>query len=319
MTTRLLHRTPWLITAIVCVALVSTWAVLLQAAPQDKGQSTQKGFDTPELAAQALTQAAETYDVPALLTILGPDGKDLVTSEDSVAEKNRAAQFATLAREKTKVTVDPKHPTRAEFDVGNDDWPLPIPLVKRNGKWYFDAAAGRQEILYRRVGENELNVIKVCRGFVEAQREYASEKHDGSQLNEYAQRLISTPGKHDGLAWQNPDGSWGGPVGEAAAKAIQEGYAAGMPFHGYYFKVLKGQGPAAPLGQMDFVVEGAMIGGFALVAAPAQYRVTGVKTFIVSYNGIVYQKDLGPNTLTTFKDMELYNPDKTWQETDDEL
>jgi hypothetical protein len=145
------------------------------------------------------------------------------------------------------------------------------------------------------------------------------EKHDGSELNQYAQRIVSTPGKHDGLAWQNPDGSWGGPVGETIAKVLQQGYAPNSPpFHGYYFKVLKGQGPAAPMGQMDFVVEGIMIGGFALAAAPAQYRVTGVQTFIVSHDGIVYQKDLGPDTLKIFKSMDRYNPDKTWQRTDDE-
>jgi hypothetical protein len=144
------------------------------------------------------------------------------------------------------------------------------------------------------------------------------EKHDDAKVNQYAQRIISAPGKHDGLAWQNPDGTWGGPVGEGIAKALQQGYTnRSQPFHGYYFKILKGQGPAAPLGQMDFVVNGAMIGGFALAAAPAEYRVTGVKTFVVSYTGAVYQKDLGPTTLETFKTMELYNPDSTWQRTDD--
>jgi hypothetical protein len=154
---------------------------------------------------------------------------------------------------------------------------------------------------------------------VEAQHEYALEKRDGAELNQYAQRIISTSGKHDGLAWQNSDGSWDGPVGEPIAKALAQGYDEKLqPYHGYYFKVLKGQGPAALMGQMDFVVKGAMIGGFALAAAPAQYRVTGVKTFIVSHEGIVYEKDLGPHTLTTFKAMETYNPDKTWDITDDE-
>jgi len=190
---------------------------------------------------------------------------------------------------------------------------------KKNGQWFYDSASGRTEALYRRIGENELNAIAVCRGFVEAQHEYASTRHDGAEVNQYAQRIISTPGKHDGLAWQNLDGSWDGPVGEAAAKAMEQGYLAqGEPYHGYYFKVLKGQGPAAPLGELDFVVEGAMIGGFALVASPAQYRVTGVETFIVSYEGIVYQKDLGADTLNIFKSMERYNPDKTWRVTNDE-
>jgi hypothetical protein len=173
--------------------------------------------------------------------------------------------------------------------------------------------AGRQELLYRRIGRNELDAIEVCRGFVEAQHEYALEKHEGSSVNQYAQRIISTPGKQDGLAWQNADGSWGGPVGEEIARAIARGYGGqSEPYHGYYFKVLKGQGPAAPLGQMDFLVEGVMIGGFALIAAPAQYRITGVKTFMVSHDGVVYQKDLGPATLEVAKKIELFNPDRTW-------
>jgi hypothetical protein len=173
--------------------------------------------------------------------------------------------------------------------------------------------------LLRRIGENEIDAIRICRGFVEAQHEYAIEKHDASELNEYAQRIISTPGKHDGLAWQNPDGSWGGPVGESIAKALAQGYEANpQPYHGYYFKVLKGQGPAALMGEMNFVVNGAMIGGFALSAAPAQYRVTGIKTFIVSHEGVVYEKDLGAESLKALKQIEVYNPDKTWKVTIDE-
>ena len=205
--------------------------------------------------------------------------------------------------------------------VGNDNFPLPIPIVKQKGKWFFDTKVGREEILNRRVGENELNAIEICRGFVEAQHEYAEEKHDGSKVNQYAQHILSTPGKHDGLAWKNQDGTWEGPVGEEIAKALEEGYSAqrGQPYHGYYFKVLKGQGPAAPMGEMDFAVGGAMIGGFALAAAPAEYRVTGVQTFIVGPDGVVYQKDLGPDTLKTFQSMDRYNPDKTWKETDDDV
>jgi hypothetical protein len=280
--------------------------------------SAQKTFDSPQQAAEALIQAASSYDRPALQAIFGPDGQDLISSSDSVQDKNIAAAFAARAQEKNKVTVDPNNPTRAILSVGNDDWPLPIPIVERNGKWSFDTKAGRDEILYRRIGANELDAIQICRGYVEAQDQYALEKHDGAEVNQYAQRVISTPGKHDGLVWRNPDGTLGGPIAEEIADALQQGYTnRGQSFHGYYFKILKGQGPAAPLGQMDFVVNGAMIGGFALVAAPAEYRVTGVKTFIVSYEGIVYQKDLGPDTLNIFKDMELYNPDKTWRRTED--
>ena len=303
-------------------AMLSSLVLLSPAVPQSNPtptQSAQKAFMTPNEAAQALIQAAESYDVPALLEILGPDARDLVSSEDFVNDKNRGAAFAALAHEKQSVSVGPKNPTRATLSVGDDEWPFPVPIVKRNGKWYYDPKAGREEILFRRIGENELDAITICRGFVEAQKAYAAERHDGSDVNQYAQRIISTPGKHDGLAWQNADGSWGGPVGEAIAKALEQGYAPNTPpFHGYYFKVLKGQGPAAPLGQMDFVVEGIMIGGFALAAAPAQYKITGVQTFIVSHDGIVYQKDLGPDSLGILKNMERYNPDKTWRPTDDE-
>ena len=309
-------RSSFLLTA-VCFA-----SGILLSAPQSKQPSapvTQKGFASPERAAEALVQSAATYDVPALLEILGPDAGELVASQDPVEDKNRGVAFAALAREKQSVTLDPKNPGRATLLVGKDDWPLPIPIVKRGSRWYFDSNAGQQEILFRRIGENELDAIRICRGFVEAQRDYASEKHDGSAVNQYAQRIISTPGKRDGLAWQNADGSWGGPVGEVVAKALQQGYTANNPpFHGYYFKVLKGQGPAAPLGEFDFMVKDMMIGGFALAAAPAQYRVTGVETFIVSHDGIVYQKDLGPGTLNVFTGMDRYNPDKTWERTDDE-
>ena len=256
--------------------------------------------------------------MPALEQILGPGGEDLVASEDSVRDKNLAIAFAAKAHEKNSVDVDPKNADRATLVVGNDDWPLPIPIVKRNGRWLFDTTAGRHEILYRRIGSNELDAIEICRGYVDAQNEYALERHDNSQVNQYAQRIISTSGKHDGLVWWNPDKTLGGPIAEGIADALQEGYTdKSKPYHGYFFKILKGQGPAAPLGKLDFVVGGAMIGGFALAAAPADYRVTGVKTFIVSYEGVVYQKDLGPDTLKAFKDMELYNPDKSWRPTDD--
>jgi hypothetical protein len=281
-------------------------------------QLAQKTFPSAQAAADAFVQAAESWDVGALNQILGPHGEDLVSSEDPVRDKNIAAHFSAEAREKTLLSVDPKNPNRASLVVGNDDWPMPIPIVKRNGVWLFDTKSGKQEILDRRIGANELDAIQICRGYVEAQEEYALEKHDGSEVNQYAQKIISTPGKHDGLVWRNPDGSLGGPIAENIADALQQGYSdKGKPYHGYFFKILKGQGPAAPLGKMDFLVEGAMIGGFALAAAPAEYRVTGVMTFIVSYQGVVYQKDLGPDTLKIFQYMQLYNPDKSWQPTND--
>ena len=256
--------------------------------------------------------------MPKLTEILGPHSEDLLSSEDPVRDKNTAAEFVAKASEKTAVTVDEKNPARATVVVGNDDWPLPIPIVKKGNQWYFDTKAGREEMLLRRIGSNELDAIEICRGYVDAQLEYAMQKHDNTEVNQYAQRVISTPGKHDGLVWKNPDGSLGGPIAENIADALQQGYTdKSKPYHGYFFKILKGQGPAAPLGKMDFIVEGAMIGGFALAAAPADYRVTGVQTFIVSYEGVVYQKDLGPDSLKIFREMELYNPDKTWHPTDD--
>src|SRR6476646_792641 len=297
----------------------------LQAASEKKSETSanlvsekQKEFSSPKEAADALLSAAELFDVATLGEILGPDAADLISSADPVADKKRTTDFAAKAKEKTSLNVDPKNSKRTILSVGNDDFPLPIPIVQHKGKWIFDTKAGRNEILMRRIGTNELDAIEICRGFVEAQHEYAQEKHDDSQVNQYAQKIISTSGKHDGLAWQNADGTWGGPVGENVAKAVAEGYSdKTQPYHGYFFKVLDGQGPAAPLGRMDFVVKGLMIGGFALAAAPAQYRVTGVKTFIVGSNGFVYQKDLGPNTVKTFASLDRFNHDKTWKATDD--
>lgn len=298
----------------------------VQAASEKKSNTAanshsknQKEFSSAKEAADTLIRAAEVFDVAALQQILGPDAADLISSADPVADRKRATDFVAKAKEKMSFNVDPKNSKRTILSVGNDDFPLAIPIVQRNGKWIFDTKAGRNEILMRRIGANELDAIEICRGFVEAQHDYAQQKHDDSQVNQYAQKIISTPGKHDGLAWQNADGTWGGPIGENVAKAVAEGYSdKTQPYHGYFFKVLKAQGPAAPLGQMDFVVKGIMIGGFALAAAPAQYRVTGVKTFIVGSNGVVYQKDLGPDTLKTFASLDRFNPDKTWKATDDE-
>jgi hypothetical protein len=308
----------WML-GIFCVSIPSSHAASQsdQNAPQTQ-QQTQRLFDTPKQAADALIQAADPYDLPALKHILGPHGIDLISSEDPVNDKNIAAAFAKKAHDKQGINIDPTNPGRAMLIVGSDNWPLPIPIVRNNGKWRFDTKAGREEMLFRRIGSNELDAIQICHGYVEAQYEYASTKHDGAEANQYAQRVISTPGKHDGLVWRNSDGTLDGPVSEGIAKTLEQGYSdRSQPFHGYYFKVLKGQGSAAPVGQMNFVVNGAMIGGFGLAAAPAQYRVTGVKTFIVSYEGIVYQKDLGPDTLKIFKSMELYNPDSTWKRTED--
>jgi len=273
----------------------------------------QKKFDTPEQASEALIAAVGNFDVKAMQEILGPDGVDLVVTGDTVLDKNQAMAFAAKAREAHRIVRDAKHPDVVTLNIGEDDWPVPISIVKDGTQWRFDTKAGRQEVLFRRIGNNELDAIEVCRGYVEAQEEYASERHDGSLVNQYAQHVFSTPGHHDGLAWKDADGSWHGPVGEEIGRAIAEGYTQRIdPYHGYYFKILKAQGPHARMGALDFVVGGVMIGGFALVAAPADYRVTGVKTFIVSHDGIVYEKDLGPQTHQAFKEMWRFDPDPSW-------
>jgi hypothetical protein len=280
--------------------------------------STARGFDTPQQAAEALVAAAEKDDVDALLAILGPAGKDLLVSGDAVEDKNGRAKFAEAARSKLDVTRP--EPNKAVVSVGADDWPLPIPIVKSGGKWRFDAKAGRREILARRIGGNELDAITLLRGYVEAQHEYASQVHDASGMLQYAQKAISTPGKQDGLAWKNPDGSIGGPMGDEVAAALAEGYTKkSEPYNGYHFRILTSQGTAAPRGARNYVVGGAMIGGFAMVAWPATYDVTGIQTFIVNQDGIVYQKDLGPNTSKLAPAIKSYNPDKGWIETDDAL
>jgi hypothetical protein len=277
-----------------------------------------KTFDSSKEAVDAMVQAAASDDTAAMLEILGPDGKSIVSSGEPAQDKKDRATFVEHAREKTVITVDPFDPHRATFAIGNDEWPAAVPLVEKNGKWSFSAKEGAQELLDRRIGGDELDAIAVCRGFVEAQDDYASEDRDGSGVNQYAQKFVSTPGKHDGLYWKNSDGTSGGPVSEAIAQALTEGYKKGDSYHGYYFRVLKGQGPAAPLGRLDYVIKGKMIGGFALVAWPAEYRVTGVQTFLVGYDGIVYQKDLGPDTAKVTSVITLYNPDKSWHVTEAE-
>jgi hypothetical protein len=294
--------------------LASSPVVAAQSTPGTPSSRSQaRTFDSPKDAVAALLDAAEKFDTSALEAIFGPDGDHIIHTGEPARDKKLAEDFVAKAHEKQEIEIDPKHPDRAELIVGAEDWPFPVPLVKRSGKWFFDSKAGLQEILNRRIGANELDAIHLCHGYVEAQGDYAEMKRTDGSVAQYAQRIVSTPGKQDGLAWQNADGTWGGPVGENIANVIEQGYSKGDPYHGYYFKVLKGQGPAAPMGQMDYVVKGVMIGGFALAAAPAEYRVTGVKTFIVSNDGVVYEKDLGPNTLEEFKKMELFNPDKTWK------
>ena len=303
----------WIAAGAVAFLYVSTTVLrATPASPAPPAAPAVKSFATPQQAADALVNAAERFDIPALTQLFGPAIDDIVQAGEPALGRQRASDFVAKVREKQKISLDPKNKARAFLLVGNEDWPFPVPIVKRANRWSFDAAAGRQELLYRRVGANELDAITVCRGYVEAQDEYALRSRERHGVSQYAQQIISTPGKQDGLAWQNADGTWGGPIGEPIARAIAQGYKKGEPYHGYVFKILTGQGPAAPLGQLDYVVKGIMIGGFALAAAPAEYGVTGVQTFIVSNDGVVYQKDLGPTTREQFAKMERFNPDKSW-------
>jgi hypothetical protein len=296
--------------ALILIAMAS-------ASPPSTSQSgaadAPETFASPEQAATAIVNAAEKFDVDSLVRIVGRAGEDVVLTGEFAQDRERAQAFAAQARKKVHVAVDPKTQNRAYVLVGEDDWPFALPIVKRDARWSFDVAAGREELFNRRIGSNELDAIEICRGFVEAQNDYAFRKRKGYEPSQYAQRIIASPGQQDGLAWQNADGTWDGPIGEKIARAIEQGYDVhGEPYHGYFFKVLKGQGPAAPMGQMDFVVKDAMIGGFALVAAPAEYGETGLKTFMVSHTGVVYEKDFGPVTLAAFQKMERFNPDKSW-------
>jgi hypothetical protein len=300
---------------------ISTWLVAVTlfcfaAAPVVTSQTTVgkgKSFATAQEAADALIGAAEKFDEAALTEILGPDSYDIIHTGEPARDREVAQKFAEQARIKTNVSLQPKNPRRAILEIGEDNWPFAVPIVKVGSAWSFDSKAGRQELLYRRIGGNELDAIATCRNYVEAQHEYALTKRGTSGVNQYAQRIISTPGQQDGLAWQKSDGTWDGPIGEEVAQAIARGYSSRTePFHGYFFKILKGQGPAAPLGELDFVVKDVMIGGFALIAFPAQYRITGVQTFMVSHDGVVYQKDLGPKTTELANVIERFNPDKSW-------
>jgi Protein of unknown function (DUF2950) len=281
-------------------------AAALHAAPTADNQRT---FATPQEAAQALIDASEHNDSAALLKILGPDGKDIVASGDPAEDTKNRAAFASSAREKLQINQD--NPLKTTLVVGAQEWPFPVPLEQKDGKWRFNSAKGRLEILARRVGRNELNAIDVCRGYVEAQLEYAAEDRNKTGMLQYAQKIVSSPGKQDGLYW---DGATIVPkaFAEAAESYAKEGNKL-QPYHGYYFKVLKAQGPDAQGGAFSYVVKGEMIGGFALLAWPAEYGVSGVHTFIVNHHGMVYQKDLGSATAAMAKQVNRFNPDKSWK------
>jgi hypothetical protein len=280
--------------------------VSIEAAPL----SGQRTFATPQEAAHALVAAAEANDTAALLNILGPEGKDIVSSGDANEDKAGRAQFARLAAEKLDIRQDDAG--RSTIIAGSQAWPFPIPLIRKDGTWRFDSAAGRVEVLARRVGRHELDAIEVCRGYVEAQMEYATHHYSGSGAMQYAQKIVSSPGKKDGLYWEGETQSLV-PKSFAGAAAMFAESRKPAPYHGYYFHILKAQGPDADGGAVGYVVKGEMIGGFAMVAFPAEYGVSGILTFIVNQRGIVYSKDLGRSTMELARQMTAFNPDKTWK------
>jgi hypothetical protein len=274
--------------------------------------NAQQSFKTTDEAADALVSAARAGDRKGLLTVLGRDGADIVSSGDPVADASARNRVVEAYDAKHQVVMEGND--KAVLVIGREDWPFPIPLVRKDGSWRFDTAAGREEILYRRIGRNELDAIETCLAYVDAQQEYAERRVAGNGV--YAQRIVSRPGKKDGLYWPAQSSTDESPLGELAASAAAEGYRAGqqrIPYHGYYYKVLTRQGPNAPGGALDYVVRGNMIGGFALVAYPAEYRNSGVMTFLVNHQGNVYEKDLGPDTARIAAGMTAFNPDNSWR------
>jgi hypothetical protein len=303
----------WLGIAVLSVvtALSSASAFALAAEAQ------QETFPAPEQAVDALIAANRSASTAELLKILGPESEKLISSGDPVADKAGRDRF-TAAYDASH-RVESQGADKAVLVVGKEGWPLPIPLVRQGSVWRFDTKTGEREILARRIGRNELNVIEVCRTYVEAQREYAIKDRVGTGHLEYAQHLLSTSGKHDGLYWPTNTGEEESPFGPLIARARAEGYFnkalhdESRPYHGYYYKILKRQGPNAPGGAKDYIVDSHMSGGFAMLAFPARYGDSGVMTFLVNQNGIVYQKDLGPDTATIANNMTQFDPDATWK------
>jgi len=275
----------------------------------------QKTFATPREAVKALMAAVESNNQDELIAIFGEDGKDLVSSGDDVQDKNSRAGF--LKSYKTKHAIVTEDANTRVLQVGAKNWELPIPIVLADGKWHFDTAAGKQELIYRRIGDNELGAIAVCRGVIASQLDYAAVGHDGLPAGIYAEKLRSDPGKHNGLYWEVAEGEAPSPAGPFLAGAAEEGYQKGDPYHGYYYHGLKAQGPAAKGGAKSYVIDGQLKGGVGVVAYPAQYKSSGVMTFIINQDGVVYQKDLGPDTTELAKQITEYNPDSTWTKVKD--
>lgn len=281
-----------------------------------KSDAQQKTFKSPEEAVQSMIGSLKAHDTKELLAFFGPAGKGFISSSDEVADKATRDRFVKSYEEMNKLVRETDR--KVTLVVGNEEWPFPIPIVKVGETWRFDTKAGKEELLNRQVGRNELNTIQVCLAMVDAQREYALKDQDGDNLLEYAQKFRSTKGKKDGLYWEAKEGEAQSPLGALVAKAVEEGYSgkksAGspVPYHGYFYKILKAQGKNAPGGAYDYVVRGKMIGGFAFVAYPSQYGASGVMTFIVNHDGVVYQKNLGKDTEKIASAMKKFDPDKTW-------
>jgi hypothetical protein len=293
--------------------LILVVALLLGAAPA----AAQEKFTSPEAAVTALIGAAKSGDKSAILRILGPKGRDIVSSGDDVADRTTRENF--VAAYDAKHALSPDGDAKTDLIIGDDAWPFPIPLVSAKGAWRFDTAAGLDEILRRRIGRNELAAIQVSLAYVQAQNEYASLDPGGLGPHAYAQRFVSSPGKKDGLYWPTAEGEEPSPLGDLAAQASTEGYRIGqapIPFHGYYYRILKRQAGDAPGGAYDYVVKGTMIGGFALIAYPAQYGNSGIMSFMVNQDGTVFQKDLGPGTAKRARAIEAFAPDKGWTKVD---
>jgi len=279
-------------------------------------QPGQKTFSSAEDASKAIEAAAQSNDEKALLDILGPDGKQIVSSGDATEDAENLANMVRRYEQMHRLMKEPDGTTT--LYLGAENWPLPIPLVNKGGAWYFDTKAGKMEILYRRVGRNELSTIRVCQQLVAAQKEYYS-----TQNHEYAQQIFSDEGQHNGLYWKAAEGAPESPIGPLVASAVAEGYVKGRngpptPYRGYLYHILTSQGPSAPGGAKNYVVDGKMTGGFAFVAYPAEYRSSGVMTFIVGEDGVVYRKDLGRQTAVIGKAMKEYNPDSTWKKDEDQ-
>lgn len=275
-----------------------------------------EAFSSPERAVHALAAAAHDNDAAALLKIFGPTGRDLISSGDRIADRQARSQFYALYSANSKISEDSAD--KATLIIGAEEWPFPIPMVREGKAWHFDTVAGAQEIIDRRVGGNELNAIAVCRSYVRAQRDYAADAESRQQSQAYARKFISSSGRRDGLYWPVRPGEKESPIGPEMAAARAEGYQARSknpqpPYHGYYYKILTRQGAAAPGGARDYVVGGRMTGGFALLAFPAKYGDSGVMTFIVDQDGIVYAKNLGPRTETVASAITEFNPDLSWK------